>query len=302
MFEKMTDLALESHEIRAERGEDDGVELRDYMRYGCNITDAVVKSGEGERLAGKPAGRYITVELDRLWQNDKNALERSVKAVADELKPLLPEGEGCVLAVGLGNEDITPDSVGPRAVRSLIVTRHLKGMAPDLYRGAGFSSLAALSPGVLGKTGIESADIIRGVCDEIKPKCVVIIDALASRRLSRLASTVQISDGGICPGSGVFNRRMKIDRDTLGVKVVSVGVPTVVDAATLAYDLLEEAFGKDKQGLEPAKKLAQGRGKDLFVAPKDSDSMARDVAKLVAGAINIAVHGLDIESMNEYSS
>lgn len=301
MFERRTDLALEAHEINAMRGEDDGIILREYERGGYKITEATVESGRGEENAGKPSGRYITIALGRVWQTDKSRFEQAAKTIADEISALLPEGEGCVLAAGLGNEEITPDSIGPRAVKSLIVTRHLQKMAPELYKGAGFGSVAAIAPGVLGQTGVESADIIKGLCGEIKPRCVILIDSLASRRLSRLATTLQLSDNGISPGSGVFNRRAELSKETLGAPVVSIGVPTVVDAATLAYDLLEENLGGDDAGLEKAvEKLISGNGKSMFVTPKDADVIARETARLIACAINIAVHGITMAEINEY--
>ncbi|MBO4277175.1 MAG: GPR endopeptidase [Clostridia bacterium] len=298
MLEKYTDLALESHELHAERGEDDGIILREYAVCGCKVTQATVLPGGGEKRAGKPAGKYITVETGRFWLSDGAEFENAANAVAAELKKLLPQGAGCVLAACLGNRDITADSVGPRTAEKLLVTRHLRDMAPELYSKAGFGELAAVAPGVLGQTGIESAAIVEGVCRMIRPKCVVVIDSLASRRLERLCTTVQISDSGISPGSGVFNRRAELSGKTLGAPVVSLGVPTVVDAATLALDLFDQSGAKLPE--DAAEKLAHGGGGSMFVTPKDSDVSARENARLLAFSINSAVHGIKICEMGDY--
>lgn len=298
MLEKITDLALESHELHAERGEDDGVILREHTVFGCRVTRAGVLPGEGEKRAGRPAGEYITVDTGKFWLSEDGAFENAANAVAGEIKRLLPAGAGCVLAAGLGNRDITADSVGPRTVEKLLVTRHLRDMAPDLYSGAGFGELAAVAPGVLGQTGIESAVIVEGVCRMVRPKCIIAIDSLASRRLERLCTTVQISNSGISPGSGIFNRRAELNSRTLGAPVISLGVPTVVDAATLALDLLERAGAELPR--EAAEKLSRGGGGGLFVTPRDSDVSSRETARLIAYSINSAVHGINIREMGEY--
>ena len=298
MFEKRTDLALEAREIHRESS---GIEVFETKKDGMTITTAVVKEGEGERLSGKSAGKYITLDVGEIWRFDKKRFERSAKIIAYEISVLVPQGDGCILVVGLGNESITPDSIGPRALKKLIVTRHIESIDPVLYQTTGFDKVAALAPGVLGQTGIETAEIIKSVCESIRPKCVVIIDALASRRLSRLATTVQISDVGISPGSGVANHRSELSAKTLGTAVVSIGVPTVVDAATLAYDLLEECLGdQDERLSEIAEKILSRNGKNMFVTLKDNDVIAAETAKLLATAINMALHKMDINELNEY--
>lgn len=298
MFEKYTDLALEVHELR---GEASGITVEEVIREGIRITTATVKKGEGERLSGKRAGEYITFEVGKIWQCEKTKFNNIARVIADELRAILPSHDGETLVVGLGNEEITPDSVGPRAVKRLLVTRHIKGIDPLLYDTAGFGNVAAIAPGVLGQTGIESAEIIKSVCDSIKPKCVIAIDSLASRRLSRLATTVQLSNGGISPGSGVSNKRSELSEQTLGVPVISLGVPTVVDAATLAYDLLEEHSG-DSDGCfaDIVEKVLAGDGKSMFVTPKDNDVIAIETAKLLSTAINMALHNIGIDEINEF--
>ncbi len=298
MFEKYTDLALEVHELR---GEASGITVEEVIKEGIRITTATVKKGEGERLSGKSAGEYITLEVGKIWQCEKAKFNNIARVIADELRSILPSHDGETLVVGLGNEEITPDSVGPRAVKRLLVTRHIKGIDPLLYDTAGFGNVAAIAPGVLGQTGIESTEIIKSVCDSIKPKCVIAIDSLASRRLSRLATTVQLSNGGISPGSGVSNKRSELSEQTLGVPVISLGVPTVVDAATLAYDLLEEHSGdSDGRFADIVEKVLAGDGKSMFVTPKDNDVIAIETAKLLSTAINMALHNIGIDEINEF--
>lgn len=300
MFEKRTDLALEVHELR---GKDSGITVKEQFIDGVKVTRAFIALGEGERLSGKPSGNYITLETGKVWQIDRDSFEKQALILSDEIFKLMPVGNGCVLVVGLGNSEITPDSLGPRTVKQLLVTRHIESIDMSLFNSAGFGSVAAISAGVLAQTGIESAEIIKSVCAAINPKCVIAIDSLASRRLNRLATTVQLSDGGISPGSGVSNKRAEISKKTLGVPVISVGVPTVVDAATLAYDLLEEHSGEDVDGFsEVMDKILEGNGKDMFVTPKDNDIIAKSVSKLLATAINIAVHRMSVDEINDYLS
>lgn len=298
MFQKRTDLALEIHELR---GKDSGISVEETERNGLKITTATVSPGEGEKLSGKNAGNYITVDVGNIRRTDKRTFETIAKALSEEIKKLVPETKGCVLVAGLGNENITPDSIGPKTVKKLLVTRHIESLDSMLFKNAGFGCVAAISPGVLGQTGIESAEIIKSVCMNVKPKCVVVVDSLASRRLNRLATTVQLSDGGISPGSGVANKRAELSEKTLGVPVVSIGVPTVVDAATLAYDLLEDNLGESDDGITRAiENLLYGEGKNMFVTPKDNDVIAEEISKLLSASLNIALHNMEIQEINEY--
>lgn len=298
MFEKRTDLALEVHELH---GEDSGIRVDETVKNGIPVTTAIIEEGEGERLSGKKAGKYITLDIGKIWQTDSETFNRTANLLAGEIKQLLPEGQGCVLVVGLGNEEITPDSLGPRVMKKLLVTRHISSLDPVLYRNAGFGCLAAIAPGVLGQTGIESAEIIRNVARAVNPECVILIDSLASRRLNRLATTVQLSDTGISPGSGVSNKRAELSEALLGAPVISLGVPTVVDAATLAYDLLEEHKGtSDDSFAAVIEKVLAGNGREMFVTPKENDVIASETARLLAAAINIAVHRMEISELNEY--
>ena len=298
MFQKRTDLALEIHELH---GTDSGITVENTTKNGLAVTTARINSPSGEKLSGKNSGEYITVDIGSLTSIERGRLEIIAKTIADEIKALLPMGDGCVLVAGLGNKKITPDSLGPKVVENLLVTRHIKTIDEALFKNAGFGCVAAISPGVLGQTGIESAEIIKSICGSIKPKCVVVIDSLASRRLNRLATTVQLSNGGISPGSGVANKRAELSEKTLGVRVISIGVPTVVDAATLAFDLLEEHFGKSDEGFSSAiEKILLGDGRNMFVTPKESDVITDKTAKLLADSLNIALHNLEMNEINDF--
>ncbi len=298
MFEKRTDLALEVHELH---GEESGIEIKEENKEGFDVTVATVKSGEGEKRSGKSAGRYITLDSGKLWQADSVTLHKAAEVLSNEIKSLMPKEIGCVLVAGLGNIEITADSLGPKTVNKLLVTRHIEALDIDLYNNAGFGNMAAIATGVLAQTGIESAEIVKSICDAIKPKCVIIIDSLAARRLSRLGVTVQLSDSGIAPGSGVSNKRAALDKGLLGCPVISIGVPMVVDGPTLAYDILEEHMGEYDEGFaQTVKAILSGRDKDMFVTPKDSDVITEVNAKLISSAINQAVHKIGINEINEY--
>ena len=296
MYEIRTDLALEAHEINAQAGREDGIRTEEETIDGFSITTVHVGEGEGERLAKKKAGTYINVDVGKSWLLASEGFAALVALLAGQLRKLFPaDFSGTALVVGLGNYDITADSIGPKAVEKVVVTRHLRTLNPQLYESAGFGDLCAFAPGVLGQTGMESAEIVRSIVEAVRPSLIVAIDALASRRLARLATTVQLCDTGIYPGAGVSNRRSELSAETLGVPVISIGVPTVVDAATLAYDLLgENAYEKT------AAALLAGDGKDMFITLKESDVITKQTARLLGFSINRAFHGeLSVEEMEE---
>ena len=250
------------------------------------ITRIKITEEEGEKALGRKQGTYVTIEVPP-FSDDAGLDEDALTAVKRELTALLP-AEGTVLVAGLGNTRITPDALGPKTAARILATRHITG---EIARSAGLGDLrpvAVLAPGVLGQTGIETSEILAGSVERIKPAAVVVVDALASRKLSRLGCTVQISDTGIAPGAGVGNRRQEISEETLNV-VVSMGVPTVVDAGTLAYDLLG--------GHEPAdQELTEPRGASMIVTPREIDLLIDRAAQLVSHAINCALQpGLDSE-------
>ena len=279
-----TDLALERREILGEQ-HSEGIKSEEERKGNVVITRIEVLDKNAERAIGKPMGKYVTVEVPPFSQ-DAEVFDSRLEILADELRELLPES-GSVLVVGLGNMAITPDALGPKSAGYVLATRHI---GKELAKAIGFENMRAvceISPGVLGQTGIETAEIITGIVKSIKPGAVIIIDALASRSLSRLGCTVQMSDTGISPGSGVGNARTKIDRATLGTEVVSIGVPTVVDGATLAFDLIGNGVeGNDRQRI---KELISPSGEQMMVTPKEIDLLIERASKLVGMAINRAL-------------
>lgn len=226
---------------------------------------------------------YTTVEFPPHGADDE-VFRDCVHCVAGELTAVLPEDPMArLLVIGLGNREVTPDAVGPQAVENTVVTRHLITHLPDTF--GHMRPVAALAPGVLGSTGLESAEIIQGVVEKCRPDAVILVDALASMSLKRLCTTVQITDTGIVPGSGVGNARAAINQDLLQVPVVAMGVPTVVDAATLAAELLTSA-GQE----ELADQLDRGAKENMIVTPKDIDARVREISRLVGYSINLAAH------------
>ena len=264
MNARRTDLALEAHALfRAAQKDDaiDGLTLTERTRRGCAVTTVTVESKAASRALGKPRGTYVTLDLRALSPEDPAYTERAALALRDELRALLEGTVDTALVVGLGNRAMTPDVIGPRAADHVPATRHLKGCAAF---GA-LADVSVLTPGVLGTTGLEAAELVRGAVETVRPDLVVAVDALASQSLGRVCTTVQLTDAGIVPGSGVGNHRRALTRETLGVPVLAVGVPTVVDAATLALDLLDEA-GADLP--DPAALRGQG---SVMVTPRDID-------------------------------
>lgn len=277
-MEIRTDLALEMREMVKE--DCDGVECETLSVGSAKITRIQVTNETGANSVGKPIGRYITIEVPP-FSDESAADDTRRSAITVELNRVLPQ-TGPILIAGLGNSDITPDALGPKTVAGILATRHI---SEDLSRSLGLGNLrpvSVVSPGVLGKTGIETAEILRGVVKEVNPAAVIVIDALASRRLSRLGCTVQISDTGIAPGSGVGNTRKEISQTTLGVPVIAMGVPTVVDATTLAKDLLQQEGGSLHHLDRDSEKM--------MVTPKEIDTVIAHAADLVALSINCALH------------
>lgn len=284
-----TDLAVETHEIHAENGVDDGIKIKEYELNGIKITEAEIFKGQGEKKSGKRAGIYTTVDVGTIHSKTKNNMENTAVVISGLIKKLIPDKEGCVLVAGIGNEDIISDAIGPRTASGVIATRHIKKLDKRLYSSLGLSEVVVVQTGVMGTTGFESAEIISALVDMIKPKCVIAVDSLASRRLSRLATTVQISTGGISPGAGVANRRLELNDEVLGVPVVAVGVPTVVDALTLVCDVTKEEKYRD---------LYVGEN-NFYVAPKETDKIIKDAARLLSCSINMALHGLSSDEISE---
>ena len=294
LFAKRTDLALEARELWQESAGKTtrlaGVKATKRKQEGYPVTRVDILDQRGEEALGKPRGTYLTVDLTTFWQRREDFFQRAVRAVGAPLKELVPT-EGPVLVVGLGNRAMTPDAVGPLAADHVLVTRHLISAMPRQF--SGFRPVSVLRTGVLGTTGVESAESVRGLAAEVKPACVIAVDALASRRTGRVCAAVQLSDTGIIPGSGVGNHRSPLNAGTLGVPVIAIGVPTVVDSATLAADLLEESGITDYD----AEALQKSR-QNLMVTPRDLDQQVRDLGKVIGYGINWALQDLEIDEMN----
>lgn len=272
-----TDLAVEKLEIAGEILPE-GVEKSEDTKAGLKITKISIKESKASNILGKPIGEYITIETNKL-QNSTSNFEGEVSVIAEQISSILKK-DGLILVVGLGNSDITPDAIGPLTINSVLATRHI---SKDLASSIGLDNLkpvAAISPSVLGKTGMETAEIIESLCNSIKPEAVIVVDALASKSIDRLGSTIQISDTGISPGSGVQNKRKELSKTTLGVPVVAIGIPTVVDMTTIAFDLLGEGFKSEK---------VSTRGRTLMVTPREVDELVKQASKLISCAINKAL-------------
>ena len=285
MLKIRTDLACEAHQLwRESAGETTrlkGVRAREGTAEGFPAERVEILDEEGAAAIGKPVGTYLSLDLTACWRREPGSFPRATAAVASLLTSLVPE-EGPVLVAGLGNAAMTADALGPRTAGHLLVTRHLGAVLPMLR------PVAALAAGVLGQTGLEVAEWVRGAAERVEPAAVIVVDALAARSLERLCATVQISDTGLIPGSGVGNHRMALNRETLGVPVLSVGVPTVVDAATVAHDLLAQAGGGEPPQLP--------RG--YFVTPDSVDEKISYLAKVLGYGISLALQpGLALEDL-----
>lgn len=295
MLKRRTDLAMEEKQLREEAGALSGVKSEEKQREGFPVTVVEILDARGSLALDKPVGRYVTLELEGLKRREPDAFGRAARALAAELEEMMKLSERTsVLVVGLGNRAVTPDAVGPLATAHTLVTRHLVEQLPEQF-GA-FRPVSAVAAGVLGTTGVESGELVSALCARLKPDAVIAVDALASRSLSRVCSTIQLADTGIVPGSGVGNARAALDRKTLGVPVIAIGVPTVVDAETLAADILAEA---GKGDLEP-EALKSGAGR-VFVTPRDIDERVADLSKVIGYGITLALQkGLTMEDVEMF--
>lgn len=278
-----TDLALERHELSAEKDED-GISFEKFSEEGITVSRIEITNANGERVMEKPKGRYITLEMPFL-KSSADILSPEAEILAREIKSLLPD-EGTVLVAGLGNDRITPDALGPECIEKLLATRHI---SPEIAKSIGFShlrSVAGIIPGVLGNTGIETAEILEGITSKIKPSALIVIDALASRSLERLGTTIQMCDTGVSPGAGVGNKRSRIDKESMGIPVIAIGVPTVVDGVTMALDILENAGIDIEKAIDEDKLLSQS---NVMVTPKEIDNVISRAACFIALGINKAL-------------
>lgn len=276
-----TDLALEAHEV--ERDNVSGISIKESRESGMKITSLRVLTDSAAARLGKEKGTYITCEFKALT-DEFTAADKRLEIIGDMLRKLVPE-DGCVLVVGIGNHNITPDALGPKAASKVLATRHIAGATAKSLGLEKLRSVCVLSPGVLGQTGLEVHELLKGIIRSADISCVIAVDALASRKLKRLGCTVQISDSGIAPGAGVGNNRSVLNRRTLGIPVISVGVPTVVDAATLASDLL----GEDDEQSACLRKIVPPSAADMVVTPREIDLLTERASLLIGMAINVAL-------------
>ncbi|EIT85234.1 germination protease [Fictibacillus macauensis ZFHKF-1] len=356
-----TDLAIEAHEMllnedQAKDAENrvPGITIKERNHEGIKFTRVEIDE-QGAEATGKKVGTYLTFEVQGIREKDSE-LQQQVQAVfAKDFRDFLVElgikEEDTCLIVGLGNWNVTPDALGPDVVENLLITKHLFDLSPENVQ-EGFRPVCAIAPGVMGLTGIETSDIIDGVIKKVKPDFVIAIDALASRSLERLNTTIQISDSGIHPGSGVGNKRKELSKETLGIPVIAIGIPTVVDAVTITSDTIDyilKHFGREiNEKDQPSKSLVPSWmtfgekkvlkdddlppeeerrsflgmvgtleedekrmlirevlspiGHNLMVTPKEVDTFIEDMANVLAGGLNTALHRqVDQENSSLYT-
>ncbi len=324
-FNARTDLALEAKELSfkdtSPAPEPDGISVEeDSCGHNIRVTRVKIHNQKGEERLSKPRGTYVTIELPDPSLAEQEAYEEACRTCAKELSMLIKSFDTeSTLVLGLGNRNITPDALGPKAVDSVLVTRHLLQYMPEEIDSR-LKSVCAIAPGVLGLTGVETGEIVKGVCDKVKPSLVIAIDALCSRCISRINNTIQLTDTGITPGAGVGNRRMSINHKELGVPVIAIGVPTVVDAATIAGDtidkIIENLKSNAKENLPLYKLLSTLADEDKYsmikevltpdhgdfvVTPKEIDSEVQQIAEIIANGINISLHeGITLDDIDRY--
>lgn len=322
MINVRTDLAIEAKQAYTEENkrELDGVKVDEEMEGEVKITTVTIESDEAGKELGKPKGHYITIDFPEFTPYDGESMDELSLIVGRVMKKLVDISEDkLALVVGLGNWNVTPDALGPKVAEKIMVTRHLKQVMPDAIDDS-VRPVCAIAPGVLGITGIETREIIKSLVERIKPDLVICVDALGSRKLERVNRTIQIGDTGISPGAGVGNHRMQINEQSLGVKVLAVGVPTVVDAATIANDtmdlLLDDLINKSQKGKEfynmlksvdrneknmLIREILNPSFGDLMVTPKEVDTVIESLAKIIANGINIAIQpNMDMEEINKF--
>jgi len=306
MFNFRTDLANERRDIykKANKIENEipGVDAEEeQINENINVTRVKITDDSGVQALGKPIGSYITIDVNNLKIADENEIQEAADSLAKELKVLIDKNSQIkddILIVGLGNLKVTPDALGPKVVSYIDITRHLLEYVPDAM-DKDTRPVSAISPGVLGTTGIETLEILKGVVQNIKVKLIIVIDALASRSMARVSNTIQLADTGITPGAGVGNRRQDISIETLGVPVIAIGVPTVVDVATITSDAidifieqnkdknLEWLSGKDKY--EMIKEALIPKDYNFIVTPKEIDELIDNMSNVVARGINLSL-------------
>ena len=308
MYNFRTDLASERREIYQKANnlsnEIDGIEsTKEEINENIKVERVKITNEDGEKAIGKPLGNYITIDVKKLKIAQEEEIKKAAETLSNELKKIIDthiDKQGEILVVGLGNIYVTPDSLGPKVINEIEVTRHIINYLPQ-YVEEGTRMVSAISPGVLGTTGIETVEILKGIVDNINPKLAIVIDALASRSIERISSTVQLSDTGIVPGAGVGNTRSEISQKTLGIPVIAIGIPTVVETAVLVNDSLDlfiqklqdEAKSneylnklKEEDNYQEIKEALLPKDYNLIVTPKEIDDLIENMKDIVVQGIN----------------
>ena len=301
-----TDLALEAREMDPEL---EGVDEERKAGDGFELTRIRVKTAKASSRLGKRMGNYITIESQVLNERLPESFKRASSLLSSELEKLIGslDASGSVLIAGLGNRRVTPDSLGPSVSDQILVTRHINDQMPDVF-GPPIRSVSAISPGVMGETGIESLEIIKGVCGRVSPDFIIAIDSLAARRVSRIGVSIQLTDAGIDPGAGVGNIRSGLDSETVGIPVIAVGVPLVVYSSTILYDGITEAakrfglaFGEEEIS-RFSREALKNSGNDMIVTSKDIDRITVDMSRVLAEGINRALFGSRYDELVELTN
>lgn len=311
MYNFRTDLASERRDIYQKanklENEIDGIESsKEEINENIKVETVKITNENGEKAIGKPVGNYITIDVKQLKIAQEEEIEKAAETLSNQLVKVLDahiDKQGEILVVGLGNIYVTPDSLGPKVINEIEVTRHIINYLPQ-YVEEGTRMVSAISPGVLGTTGIETVEILKGIVDNINPKLVIVIDALASRSIERISSTIQLSDTGIVPGAGVGNTRSEISEKTLGIPVVAIGIPTVVETAVLVNDSLDLFIAKlqdeaksndylnklkEEDNYQEIREALLPKDYNLIVTPKEIDDLIENMSQIVARGINNAV-------------
>ena len=310
MYNFRTDLALERRDIYQKVNklqQIEGVEsTEENINENIKVSRVKITNQNGEQALGKPIGNYITIDVKKLKIAGEDEIQKASETLSNELRKIIDmhtDKQGEILIVGLGNIYVTPDALGPKVTNEIDVTRHIIKYLPQ-YVEEGTRPVSAIAPGVLGTTGIETVEILKGIVDNTKPKLLIVIDALASRSINRISSTIQISDTGIVPGAGVGNTRQEISQNSLGIPVVAIGIPTVVELATLVSDGIDifidrlqekaesnEYLNKLQQNdkYEEVKEALNVGEYNMIVTPKEIDDLIEKMKDVVARGINFAV-------------
>lgn len=311
MYNFRTDLADERRNLYKKankiENEVDGIETEEeQITDKIKVTRVKITNEQGEQAIGKKQGNYITIDIQKMNIITEEEAEKASETLANELRKLVEnkiQSKEDVLIVGLGNEEVTPDALGPNVVKDIEVTRHIINYLPQ-YIDENARPVSAIAPGVLGTTGIETLEVIKGVVDNIKPKLLIVIDALASRSMERISSTIQLSDTGIVPGAGVGNTRKELTENTLGIPVIAIGIPTVVETAVVVNDALDlfieklqqEANSndylnqlKEEDNYEQIKEALLPKDFNFIVTPKEIDELILNMSEVVARGINMSM-------------